>query len=551
MAVQQERILVVESDPIISDLIARQALEPQGFLVKVVADANSAIREAAAFSPDAVIANLELPGLSGKDLMAALSSQSTQIPIVMIAPQGKEKDVIQAFRLGASDYIGAPVREAEVVSAVERALKTVRARRERERLSRQLEQANQELQKRVRDLTTIFSVGKAVTSITDQRALFDKILDAAISMTESDVGWLLIQDERSGDYLLQAHRDLPKSLSANMNHPLEDGISSLVAASGESLILRGEPLSRLKIAPLGKAALATPIKAKNRTIGVLVMLRKDDKAFSTSDQAMLEAVSDYASISLVNARLFRAVDQRANVLQSAVERSKGTEKVKDEIIQTVSHELRTPLASAKGYIDMLVSGDMGKLASSQQEALETSQQKLQRVVEVIDAMAMMNETAAPKQQVNLNLNDLTKNAAERFRQFAKQGKVNLRSEMPNEAIVGYGDPEQIALVLDALLSNAIKFSPNGGPVTLALERAADGTAHVSVQDNGIGIGKKNINLIFNRFYQIDGTTARKYSGLGIGLAMAREIIVSHGGRIWVESKQDAGSTFHFTLPPPP
>ena len=142
MAEQPERILIVEHDPAIGDLIARQTLRPQGYETKVVTQAADAIQQAAIFSPDVVIANLFLPGLSGKDLMAAFTAQSIDIPVIMIAPEGKELDVIRAFRLGASDYVTMPMREAEVVSAVERALKQVRARRERQRLSEQLERSN-------------------------------------------------------------------------------------------------------------------------------------------------------------------------------------------------------------------------------------------------------------------------------------------------------------------------------------------------------------------------------------------------------------------------
>ncbi|MEK6255893.1 MAG: response regulator, partial [Chloroflexota bacterium] len=160
----KERILVVENDPMVADLIARQALTPQGFEVKIVKDGGSALKQISAFKPDVVIANLELPGLSGKDLMVGLSSSEINIPVIMIAPKGKEKDVIQAFRLGASDYISSPVREAEVVSAVERAVQQVRARHERQQLSKQLQLTNKELEKRINELTTIFGIGKAVTS---------------------------------------------------------------------------------------------------------------------------------------------------------------------------------------------------------------------------------------------------------------------------------------------------------------------------------------------------------------------------------------------------
>jgi len=244
MAATKEKILVVENDPAVSDLIARQVLRPQGFEVKVLTEASTALQQAIAYAPDVVIANLDLPGLSGKDFLAALASQNIDIPVIMIAALGQEHDVIQAFRLGASDYLRAPVREAEALAAVERAMKQVRARRERASLSRQLQQTNQELKKRVNELTTIFSIGKAVTSVTDHKDLFGQIVEGAIRISESDLGWLLLRDERSKEFILTAHQGLPKSLAKNLNQPWDDGISSLVALSGEPLSIHGQPLER-------------------------------------------------------------------------------------------------------------------------------------------------------------------------------------------------------------------------------------------------------------------------------------------------------------------
>jgi len=307
MANQQERILVVEGDPIVADLIARQALGGQGYDIKVVNEASEAIQQAMSFSPDVVIANLELSGLSGKDLIVALASQNIQIPVIMIAMQDREKDIIQAFRLGASDYIGAPIREAEVVAAVERALKTVHARKEREKLSQQLQRSNQELEKRVTELTTLFGIGKAVISIIDQNKLFNEIVKGAVKITQADFGWLLIQDEQTDEYILRAQLNLPKSLVANMGQPWDDGISSLVARSGEAFSIHGESMDRFMISSLGKSVLVTPVKVGKQILALLVVMRKESREFGASDQAMLEAVSDYAAISLVNARLFKAL----------------------------------------------------------------------------------------------------------------------------------------------------------------------------------------------------------------------------------------------------
>lgn len=319
MTTVAERILVVESDPEVSDLIARQVLGPLGYRVKVASGAPQAIQEAARFSPDVILVNMSLPGLSGKDLLVALSSQGVTVPVIVLAEDGQEADVIQAFRLGATDFLKWPLREAEVVSAVERALQQVRARRERERLAEKLERTNRELQRRVRDLTTIFSVGKSVTSIADQRALFERIVEGAIFVTEADRGWLHLRQGNSKKFVLRAFRNLPESKGVQVGQPWDDGISSLVALSGESLSIHGPALEKFKVARLGKSALVVPVKAQEEVVGLLVAIRQKALPFDAGNQAMLEALADYASISLVNAQLFQALERRASSLPAVLD----------------------------------------------------------------------------------------------------------------------------------------------------------------------------------------------------------------------------------------
>src|SRR5215216_4351426 len=162
MASAGDRILLVENDPEISDLIARQALASVGYDVDVVADSTSAIRQALLTPPDLIIADLNLPGLSAKDMLVAFAAQGITTPVLVIARQGQEQDIIQAFRLGAADYLMWPAREAEVLSAVDRLLGRVHEVRDRQRLDMKLSEVNQELQRRGREMAAILSIGKAV-----------------------------------------------------------------------------------------------------------------------------------------------------------------------------------------------------------------------------------------------------------------------------------------------------------------------------------------------------------------------------------------------------
>ncbi len=367
-----EKILVVESDPGISDLIARQALKPFGYQVSLASDGSSAIRQAIQLQPDLVITNINLPGLSGKDILVALTSQGMAIPMIVMAEKGQESKIIQAFRLGASDYLMLPVREAEIVSCVERALKQVRDNRAREALDAQIKHTNAELQQRVRELSTIFAVGRAVISITDQRVLFDKIVEAITTVTEADLGWLTIKDERSKAFVLAAHRNLPEVLARQIGKPFDDGLGPLVAMSIETLAIHGKPLQKFKISALGKSAMVIPVKVKNEAIGLLTVMRKAEKPFGDSEHTLAEAISDYASISLVNARLFRAFAQNAEAAQQG-------EKRKNELLQHMRQDIQSNLTSALYPLELTLTEKMGPLTPTQKQALETTHTTLKRL----------------------------------------------------------------------------------------------------------------------------------------------------------------------------
>jgi DNA-binding response OmpR family regulator len=367
-----ERILIIETDPDIADLIGRQALQPLGYHVTVTASAASALKAAVQTSPDLILTDLNLPGLSGKDLLAAFNSQNIQSPVVVIAGRGQENDAIQAFRLGAVDVMFWPLRDAEVVSVVERALRQTRESRERRKLDAQLKVTNEELQKRLRDMTTILATAKAVVSITDQRLLFDRLLENALQLGEADNCWLTLREDKHNVFLLRAQRNLPDGWARKMHLPLDDGISSLVALSGESLFMNGSPLQKFKIAMLGKSVGVIPIKVRNEVIGLLIVVRKSDREFSRDSQAMLEAMADFASISLVNARLFRALEETA-------EMARAGEKRRHDALQSLRDEVLAEAQAALPPLDLLLKETPGPLNAEQRKALEAVRTALQRL----------------------------------------------------------------------------------------------------------------------------------------------------------------------------
>jgi DNA-binding response OmpR family regulator len=377
MASAGDRILLIEHDPKISDLIARQTLIPVGYYVDVVSDSSAAIRQALLAPPDLIIADLNIPGLSAKDMLVAFAAQGITTPVLVVASQGQETDIIQAFRLGAADYLLWPAREAEVLSAVERLLARVHETRDRQRLDLKLGEANVELQRRERELSILLSVGKAVISVTDQRFLFRKIVDGFIQISEADMAWLLIREEESKQFLLVAQRGLPDVWAKRINMPLDDGISGLVALSGETLSISGEPLLRFRVANLGRSVCVVPIKIQREVIGMAVVVRKEARPFEKLEQTLLEAISDYVSISLLNARLFQA-------LNSSVHSSKEGEKRQNALFESVRNSIAEELQAAVQPMELLLAEKLGSLTDGQRQALRTVRVALQRLTRAVE-----------------------------------------------------------------------------------------------------------------------------------------------------------------------
>lgn len=387
MAKNKELILLIESDPDIIELVARQALRPLGYVVKVVGDANEAIAAAMSLSPDLVIANLNSTGLSGKDLLVAFTAQNFNFPVIILANKEQERKVIRTLRLGAADYLLWPFRETELVVAVEHVLKQLRGEQHSLELSRRLKARDQALAAKNRELKAILAIGKAVASVNSQRVLLEKIVEGAMALVSGDMAWVLLRDEANAkQFLLAAQKNLPASWAKKINKPLDDGISSLVALSGEILSIHGQPLQRFKASALGKAAAIVPIKAKDEVIGLVVVIRKKDKAFSQSEEALLGAVGDYASISLVNAKLFQALQEKAT-------RSRAGSQETNLVFAKLSRDIQEELKSALFSLKLLQDKKLGALTPDQQEALRNAQAALARLAKKAEKTIPLNKVS--------------------------------------------------------------------------------------------------------------------------------------------------------------
>lgn len=235
------------------------------------------------------------------------------------------------------------------------------------------------------------------------------------------------------------------------------------------------------------------------------------------------------------------------VLHDITEQEKIDEE-RREFVANVSHELRTPLTTMRSYLEALAEGAMHdeELAP---KFLNTAQTETERMIRLVNALLQLSKLDSTDYQLSTTWVDFGRyfhRIIDRF-EMTKSRHVTFKRLIPEEPIGVEIDEDKITQVLDNIISNALKYSPEGGQVTFKLQVIGP-NIEVSIRDEGMGIPKENVSRIFERFYRVDKARSRKMGGTGLGLAIAKEMIEAHKGQIWASSEEGKGTTVFFTLP---
>lgn len=238
------------------------------------------------------------------------------------------------------------------------------------------------------------------------------------------------------------------------------------------------------------------------------------------------------------------------VLQDVTEEEK-LDRQRKEFVANVSHELRTPLTTIKSYLEALDEGGAMEEPELASRFLQVTRQEAERMTRLIHDLLQLSRLDAKNVQFHkqaLQPKEILQNAGDRFAFQCRQKGIRFQLSIEDNLSRIYADRDQIHQLLDNLLSNAVKYTPEGGCVTLSAQQKRDGFVEVAVSDTGIGIPKKDLERIFERFYRVDKARSRLMGGTGLGLSIAKEIAEAHGGSIHMESELEKGTTVRFTLP---
>ncbi|QGQ48538.1 cell wall metabolism sensor histidine kinase WalK [Metabacillus sediminilitoris] len=241
------------------------------------------------------------------------------------------------------------------------------------------------------------------------------------------------------------------------------------------------------------------------------------------------------------------IDGVIAVLYDITEQEK-IEQERREFVANVSHELRTPLTTMRSYLEALADGAW-KDDEIAPQFLNVTQTETERMIRLVNDLLQLSKLDRTEYRINKDFVNFTvffDKIIDRF-EMTKSQHVSFVRNIPKEALFVEIDTDKITQVLDNIISNALKYSPEGGKVTFTIDKLSS-DIQIRIKDEGVGIPKESVNKIFDRFYRVDKARTRKLGGTGLGLAIAKEMILAHGGDIWAQSVEGQGTTVFFTIP---
>jgi GAF domain-containing protein len=488
---------------------------------------------------------MEDPEFSIRSTAAATGFRS-----IVSIPLMREGDPIGVIGVGRSEPGPFPDKQIELLKTfADQAVIAI----ENVRLFKELEARTGELTRSVQELKALGEVGQAVSSTLDLETVLSTIVSRAAQLAGMDAGAIYEYDEGRGEfYLHTADRLQDEVVTALRAGPIRKGEGALgrMAVTGEPAQIRdimtdANYQRRLReiVLRLGyRSLMALPLMRDDHLLGGLVVYRKTTGEFDSSVIDLLRTFATQSALAIQNARLYREIEVKSRELESA-------SRHKSEFLANMSHELRTPLNAIIGFSEVLYERMFGEINEKQAEYISDILQSGHHLLSLINDILDLSKIEAGRMELDTSDFDLPgtiENTLTLVRERALRRGIALGCMVDERLGTIRADERKVKQVLLNLLSNALKFTPEGGKIDV---RAAvkDGEAEISVTDTGVGIAPEEQQAVFEEFRQV-GTASKKVEGTGLGLAISRKFIELHGGRIWVESTVGSGSTFAFTLP---
>lgn len=405
-------------------------------------------------------------------------------------------------------------------------------------------------QRRREEAESLYRAAQAMTTTLDLQVVLDHILTELQHVVPYDSASVqLLREEKLEIIAVRGFPNPDELLGITIDLTLDDNPNRQVIRTRSPLILEDAPLlyQNFRCPPHAVANIRSwmgiPLLYGDRVIGMLT-LDKHEPGFYTQEHArVVVAFAGQAAIAIENARLYQQLEERSTELAVALRKLQNLDQLREQMIQNVGHELRTPLTLIQGYIELMLNGELGPIQPLQRSALQIAYERTQTLARLIGDLTTLR-AIQPEGIVlaPIALPPAVAWVVDHYRRRAEGAGIHLVTEVPNDLPLIMADRDHLLLALSQLVDNAIKFSPQGGTIRIRAWGEEE-WVKITIQDEGIGIPEEHLERIFERFYQVDGSTTRRFGGMGIGLALVWEIMEAHGGSVNVQSELGKGSTF--------
>jgi signal transduction histidine kinase len=284
--------------------------------------------------------------------------------------------------------------------------------------------------------------------------------------------------------------------------------------------------------------LSAPLQGKKGPLGLIRAYSTELGHFKEEDATFLAAMASEGSIAIENAMAYRALGQ--------------LDEMKSHFVLMVTHELRSPVSVIRSLLRTMTAGYVGTLTDEQRDIIGRALHRadfLQALIDdLLDLAAGKNELGLKEERTAVRLDEILRQVVERFETAARENRIELEYGVPIDgAVTVYAGAEGLDRIFNNLISNAVKYTPSGGRVSVTLS-LTEGSARVEVADTGIGIPEESLEHLFEEFYRAPNAKAQIKEGTGLGLAITKDLVTRYGGQITVQSRLGQGTTFVVTLP---